>query len=75
MAASLGLGHDIEDWAKESFAVATSIAYRNGDLEGTKDRNDGEVLPEDYIPEAQAIASRQAVLAGYRLADFLKGAS
>jgi len=66
--------NDVGDWAKESFEAAKSIVYRHGDLEGTKDRNDGEVLPDDYLAEVQPFASRQAVLGGYRLADLLKGA-
>jgi hypothetical protein len=62
----------IEQWVQESYKLAKSVAYHDGAIEGSGDRSDGKVLPEDYIPAAQATAERQIVLAGYRLADLLK---
>lgn len=55
-------------WAHESFEIAKSMAYANGDQ---------HVLPifkkpsDDYKKNAQAAAAKQAALAGYRLADFI----
>lgn len=69
--AELGTG-SIEGWAKESFGLAKSAAYLDGDLQGSKDEHDGEVLPEDYISQVRPAALRRAVLAGYRLSDQLK---
>jgi hypothetical protein len=64
---------DIEKWAKEGFAIAAEFVYRQGDLVGSKDKNDGESLPEDYVPEVKPIAERRIMLSGYRLADTLLG--
>jgi hypothetical protein len=62
-----------DDWAlKESFVLSKQQAYRNGTLRGSKDKNDGEVLPSDYVSTVKPIAESQIMLAGYRLADFLK---
>jgi S1/P1 Nuclease len=68
-----------ESWAKESFEIATKIAYRNGGRIGTpKDGNKdcstvaaAPVLPAGYVVSASRIADRRIVLAGYRLADLL----
>jgi hypothetical protein len=61
-----------EGWARqESFTVAKEKAYRNGQLRGSKDQQNGEVFPADYIATVKPIAERRVVLAGYRLADVL----
>lgn len=61
-----------ERWARiESFALAVEHGYLAGELEGSADESDGEVLPEGYALEAKRIAEKRAVLAGYRLADVL----
>jgi hypothetical protein len=61
-----------EHWAKqESFSVAKEHAYRNGQLQGSREQHHGEVLPADYIETVQPLAERRIVLAGYRLADVL----
>ena len=61
-----------EGWARqESFTVAKEHAYRNGQLRGSKDQQNGEVLPTDYITTVKPLAERRIVLAGYRLADVL----
>lgn len=59
-------------WAVESVKLAKTVAYRNGDLEGRANRADAVALPDDYAAQAQSVANRRAVLAGYRLAAFLK---
>ena len=67
-------------WAKESFEIATKIAYQNGAIPGTPkgDRRDcreivsARVLPKGYARIAAQIADRRIILAGYRLADLLK---
>jgi S1/P1 nuclease len=71
---------DFESWAKESFEIATKIAYRNGGhigrpRAGSKDCTmvaAAPVLPAGYVTGASRIANRRMILAGYRLADLLK---
>jgi hypothetical protein len=61
-----------EGWAsQESFTVAKEHAYRNGQLRGSRDQENGEVLPADYSATVTPLAERRIVLAGYRLADVL----
>jgi len=68
-----------ESWAKESFEIATKIAYLNGRLvgaprDGNKDcQTVAEVpmLPIGYVVNASRIADRRMILTGYRLADLL----
>ena len=70
---------DFESWAKESFEIATKIAYRNGGLIGIPRGESKDcvfvpaapVLPVGYVVSARRIADRRMVLAGYRLADLL----
>ena len=70
---------DFESWAKESFEIATKIAYRNGRLIGAPKAGNRDcttvttapVLPVGYIPIAKHIVDRRMILAGYRLADLL----
>ena len=38
---------------------------------GSRDKENGEVLPADYIATVKPLAERRMVLAGYRLADVL----
>jgi hypothetical protein len=71
----------VESWAKESFEIATKIAYRNGGRigipkGGNKDCGEVQVtplLPAGYVVNASRIADRRMMLAGYRLADLLSG--
>jgi hypothetical protein len=59
-------------WASvESFGLAKAIVYRNGSLQGSTNKNNGVLLPADYVSSSQPIAERRAMLAGYRLADIL----
>jgi hypothetical protein len=70
---------DFESWAKESFDIATKIAYRNGgQIGGPRGGNmdcmmvaAAPVLPVGYVVNASRIADRRIMLAGYRLADLL----
>ena len=61
-----------EHWARqESLSLAKEHAYRNGQLRGSRDAENGEILPADYIATVKPLAERRMVLAGYRLADVL----
>jgi S1/P1 nuclease len=70
---------DFEWWAKESFEIATKIAYRNGGLVGSPKGGNKDctmvaaspVLPVGYVVNASRIADRRIILVGYRLADLL----
>ena len=71
---------DFESWAKESFEIATKIAYRNdgrigilrgGNMDCTMVAG-APVLPGGYVVSASRIADRRIILAGYRLADLLR---
>ena len=69
-----------EAWAKESFEIATKIAYQNGALRGTpkekrrecREVTNAAVLPTGYAAIARKIADRRMMLAGYRLAELLQ---
>jgi hypothetical protein len=63
---------NVRDWAQESFDLARSVVYRQGRLNGSKDRMNGVLLPADYLKQAQPIGRRRAVLSAYRLADLVK---
>jgi hypothetical protein len=64
---------DFESWAKESFEIATKIAYRNGAPIGIPKGGAmncamvaaAPVLPVGYVVSASRIADRRAMLAGY----------
>jgi hypothetical protein len=68
-----------ESWAKESFEIATKIAYRNDGRIGIPKGGSMDctmvtaapVLPVGYVVSASRIADRRMILAGYRLADLL----
>ena len=70
---------DFESWAKESFEIATKIAYRNGGQIGIPKGGNKDcrgvhvapVLPVAYAASASRIADRRIILTGYRLADLL----
>jgi len=70
---------DFESWAKESFEIATKIAYANGGLIGIPKRRGMDctmvaaapVLPVGYVVTASRIADRRMILVGYRLGDLL----
>jgi S1/P1 Nuclease len=71
---------DFESWAKESFEIATKIAYRNDGRIGSPRVGNMDcamvaaapALPAGYVVNARRIADRRIILAGYRLADLLK---
>src|SRR5262245_1000625 len=66
-------------WAKESFEIATKIAYRNDGRIGTPRAGSEDcimvtatpVLPPGYVRSASWIADRRMILVGYHLADLL----
>jgi hypothetical protein len=70
---------DFESWAKESFEIATKIAYRNGGRVGIPKGAAMDcvmvaaapMFPVGYVVSASRIADRKMILAGYRLADLL----
>jgi len=69
-----------ESWAKESYEIATKIAYLNGGRIGTPKAvamdctmvAAAPVLPVGYVVSAARIADRRIILAGYRFVDLLK---
>jgi hypothetical protein len=65
-------------WADGTHKLALPWCYLNGDLATLKaSATRGDLrqlppyLPPDYLANAEKVAARQAVLAGYRLADLL----
>jgi len=70
---------NFESWAKESYESATKFAYRNGGRFGITQGGNKEcrdvqiapVLPLGYVVNANRIADRRMILAGYCLADLL----
>ena len=72
-----------ESWAKESFEIATRIAYRNCGRIGIPKAGAMDcamvaaapVLPVGYVASANRIADRRMILAGFRLADLLRRVS
>jgi hypothetical protein len=70
---------DFETWAKESYEIATKIAYRNGERIGIPGRGSMDctmvavapVLPVGNVAIARRIADRRMILTGCRLADLL----
>ncbi len=72
--------HDFAGWARESHDLAVTAVYLNGQLQ-TANQNavradhDRQVkippLPADYCAKGEEVASRRAILAGYRIADLL----
>jgi S1/P1 nuclease len=69
-----------ESWAKESYEIATKIAYQNGSERGTpkghaqdcRDVSAVMYLFRRYPATSRLIADRRMYLAGYRLADLLR---
>jgi hypothetical protein len=63
----------VETWAaKESFPLAIKSVYRDGTLKGGLSKGSAEPLPAGYLEQAKAVAERQLVLAGYRMAVTLR---
>lgn len=64
-----------EAWARaESHVLGVKVAHRDGKLVGGPAEFSAPVLPEGYTKEAKAVGERRGVLAGYRIAEVLKGA-
>src|SRR5262249_60851772 len=72
-----------EPWAKESYEIATKIAYLNGGLIGApRDRNKDcqtlaavPVLPNGYVINANRVADRRVILGGDRVGGLFKSGS
>jgi hypothetical protein len=70
---------EFESLAKESYEIATTIAYRNGGRIGIPKGGNNDcttlaaapALPAGYVVNASRIANRRMVLAGYRLEDLI----
>jgi S1/P1 Nuclease len=69
---------DFESWARESYEIATKIAYRNRGRIGIPKPGAMDctmvatpLLPTGYVVSASRIADRRLILAGYCLADLI----
>lgn len=62
---------EIKDWAKESVAIAASVAYLDGVLTGGEDDQDPFEVPDGFSALAQDVAEHQVALAGFRISDLL----
>ena len=61
---------DFDAWVREGAELAVEHVYRGGAIvSGT--RENGTLLPANYIESVQPIARERAALAGYRLAQLL----
>jgi S1/P1 Nuclease len=60
---------DIASWAAESYALATSLAYR---AELSETSGQAKALDHSYVEKTSAAAERRLTLSGYRLADLLR---
>ncbi len=58
-------------WERESWTLAKTVAYRDGQLATSPDRAAAPVLPAGYAPRMRAIADARVAQAGYRLAEVL----
>ena len=63
---------DFATWANESFEIARKVTYRS-DLVTGPTLPEGQPLTDAYVAEATTTGERQVVLAGYRLADVIRG--
>lgn len=61
---SVYLNLDPKSWTEESYKLASTAVYK-----GIKENSS---LPENYVEESNAIAEKQVVIGGYRLAYLLK---
>jgi hypothetical protein len=61
-----------ESWAKESYELAKSAVYLEGNLRVGSKPEEASILPDGYAKKAKQCGERQIVLASYRLADLLK---
>jgi S1/P1 Nuclease len=62
-----------KDWAEETHQLAREAGYSNGHLAFSLDKSTGVPLTDAYKTNAHAVQEKQIVLAGLRLADWLKG--
>jgi hypothetical protein len=70
-----GLGSDpdkaFQGWEHESWVLAKTVAYQDGQLATGKTRAEAPVLPKGYWARARDVADLRVATAGYRLADVL----
>lgn len=60
------------EWAQESQQLAIDVAYQNGTLKYSLDKTNAEPLTDEYKALAKKVQEQQIVLAGYRLAEWLR---
>ncbi len=58
-------------WEHESWGLAKTVAYRDGDLPRSPDKAKAPVLPAGYMTQMRSLADARVATAGYRLADVL----
>ncbi len=61
-----------EQWKENSVKLAIHAVYCDGQIPGSPNRESAPMLSESYMKAAKAIADRQIVLVGYRLAELLE---
>ena len=62
---------DIAKWIQESFQLAKTDVYRDGQLVTSPSKDQAPILPEDYAAKSKAVGERRATQSGYRMADVL----
>jgi hypothetical protein len=62
---------DFANWVQESFQLAKSKVYLDGQLITSPNKDDAPVVSSDYIKEAKSVGETRVTLAGYRMADIL----
>lgn len=60
-----------EQWARESYELARSIAYRD-DLPHAASPENAKALGKRYVTDSSSTAEQRVTLAGYRLADLAR---
>ncbi len=67
---SVGMS-DINIWQRESYDLAVSAVYLQGDLTPSTTQGRALVVPEGYNENMKTVAEKRIMLAGYRLSDIL----
>jgi hypothetical protein len=70
LASPKNAANDFTAWARESYALARSQAYRD-DLSASATQEKAPALSAAYIADSTNVAEQRLTLAGYRLADLL----
>lgn len=69
---ALSQNTDVLKWAKEGWQIAVEDVYLRGKLQYGVSPIGAPVLPEGYTKRLKAVATQQAAIAGYRLADLIR---